>query len=339
MKKLRGAIVGFGNVAIEAHVPGFERAPGFEIVAIADPSPEQRAAATARLPAARTYETLEALATAEARLDFVDVATPPCFHAPIVTRALESGLHVLCEKPLALGAADLADLQRAARRTGRALFTVHNWKYAPLLRRLRGLIVAGTVGEPTEIEWTVLRPNPPQGAVAAEATWRLDRGLAGGGVLMDHGWHAFYLMLYLTAREPRSIAARLGHERGLAVEDVADCVIDFGRCRAKIHLSWVAGERRTAGAVRGPSGTIEASDDAITVSVGGRLAQRVSFLPPLSASSYHPEWFPALLEDFRAEVLHADRRGRNLAEAVRCSEMMTAAYSSEGEPVELPSRS
>ncbi|MGH7820287.1 MAG: Gfo/Idh/MocA family oxidoreductase, partial [Candidatus Binatia bacterium] len=81
MKKLRGAIVGFGNVAAEAHVPGFERAKGYEIVAAVDPVAQRRAEAKARLPEARMYETLEQLAAAEPKLEFLDIATPPRFHA------------------------------------------------------------------------------------------------------------------------------------------------------------------------------------------------------------------------------------------------------------------
>ena len=66
-----------------------------------------------------------------------------------------------------------------------------------------------------------------------------------------------------------------------------------------------------------------------------RPAEETRFSPPLSASSYHPEWFPALLEDFRAEMQHPDRRGRNLAEAVCVAELVAAAYRSDGQVVSL----
>lgn len=335
MKKLRGAIIGFGKVAAEAHLPGFRQAPGFEIVAAVDPSAKSREAAAAQ--GLRAYESFEAMRRTEEKIEFVDVAAPPRFHAATVNQALEVNLHVLCEKPLARNVVELTEIQRAVRRTLRTVFTVHNWKYAPILRRLRGLIAAGTVGDPTEVEWSVLRPNAPEGVTEEGATWRLDPELAGGGILMDHGWHAFYLIPFLLGREPRSITATLRNERSepLPVEDTAECTIDFAGCLAKIRLTWAAAERRTAGTVCGPLGQIEIEDGALVLSVGGRPSDRMRFSPALSVSSYHPEWFPALLDDFRGEILHADQRGRNLAEAVRCSQMMTAAYASAGAPISL----
>ncbi|MET0151468.1 MAG: Gfo/Idh/MocA family oxidoreductase [Candidatus Binatia bacterium] len=333
MKRHRGAIVGFGKVAEQAHVPGFRLAPGFEIAAVIDPSEERRALALAALPGARAYADFAAAAEAETKLDFADVATPPRFHTQVVTQALARGLHVLCEKPLALDLAESADVANAARRTGHALFTVHNWKYAPLFRRLHGLLRAGLVGELAEIEWQVLRPSAPQGA--AEAGWRLDPQQAGGGILMDHGWHAFYLMLFLTGRVPRSIVARLGTTLGVGVEDAVECEIDFGPLRARIELRWGAPERRTGGCARGSLGEVRIADDRLVVAVNGKTPEETRFAPALSASSYHPEWFPALLEDFRAEMQHPDRRGRNLAEAVRVAEMIAAAYRSEGRTIPL----
>jgi predicted dehydrogenase len=328
VKKYRGAIIGFGKVAAEAHVPGFRLAPGFEIVAVVDPSEERRAQALVALPGARVYAEFASAAEAEARLDFVDVATPPRSHAAAVAQALARGCHALCEKPLALDLAEIGELRRGARRSGRSVFAVHNWKYAPLLRRLHGLLRAGVVGGVSEINWQVLRPSPPQGA--AEVGWRLDRAQAGGGILMDHGWHAFYLMLFLAGRDPKSIVARLGFDLGFAVENEAACEIDFAGLRARIDLRWGTPQRQTGGVVRGPLGEISIEDDRLVVTAAAGAPETTRFSPALSASSYHPEWFPALLDDFRAEIEHPDRRGRNLAEAVRVAEMIAAAYRSEG---------
>jgi len=336
MKRLRGAIVGFGNVITEAHLPGFAEAKGFDVVAVADAAAEARAAVKTHLPEARVYETLTALLEGEGKLEFVDIATPPRFHAEAAVEALRRGIHVLCEKPLAVSRSEMNDVRTAASRAHRSVFTVHNWKYAPLFRRLHGVIVAGTIGEPSAIEWTVLRPNPPGGSPAAES-WRLDRQAAGGGILTDHGWHAFYLMLYLTRQTPQSVSAVTRHDRGLEVEDNADCTIGFPSCTARIHLSWTAPERRSFGEIRGPLGTITIDDSSLTVSVEDREPQVTRFAPPLSANSYHPEWFSPLLEDFRSEVLHADQRGRNLSEAVWCADLLQAAYDSRGEVVRFES--
>ncbi len=334
MKKLRGAIVGFGKVAAEAHVPGFSRSPGFEIVAVVDPSEAQRARARELLPKVRGYADLAAAIEGEGKLDFADIAAPPKYHAPSAIAALERNVHVLCEKPLALDWSEIGELRRAARRSGHALFAVHNWKYAPLFGRLRGLLRGGAIGEVATIDWQVMRPNPPQGAT--DAGWRLDRAQAGGGILMDHGWHAFYLMLFLAGRPPRAITATLGHDLGFEVENDARCEIDFGGgLAAKIALRWGAPARYTGGVVHGSNGAIAIEDDRLVVRVTGRDEQVTRFSPALSASSYHPEWFPALLDDFRAEIAHLDRRGKSLAEAVTVAELMAAAYASSGAAIAL----
>jgi len=279
------------------------------------------------------YADLDAACAAETKLGFVDVATPPSAHAASVVAALDRGLHVLCEKPLAVGAAEVAEIRRAARRSGRSVFTVHNWKYAPLFRRLHGLLRAGVAGELASVEWQVLRPSPPRDA--ATAGWRLDREQAGGGILMDHGWHAFYLLLYLTGRAPRSIVARTKSALAFGVEDRADLEIDLAGLPVTVELAWGAPERRTAGVVRGSLGEVRFEDDRVIVAATGREPEETRFSPPISASSYHPEWFPALLGDFRMEMEHLEARGRNLAEAVTVAEMMAAAYRSQGERVAL----
>src|SRR5262249_26331302 len=155
------------KVAAEAHVPGFRATPGFEIVAVVDPVEASRARAAELLPGVRVYAELAAAIEAQAKvakLDFVDVATPPRHHAATAIEALERRLPVVCEKPLAFDLGEIGDLRRASRRSGHSLFAVHNWKYAPIFRRLQGLLRAGAIGEVTEIDWRVLRPNPPQGA-------------------------------------------------------------------------------------------------------------------------------------------------------------------------------
>jgi predicted dehydrogenase len=333
VKTLRGVIAGFGKVAAEAHLAGFGAARGFEIVAVVDPSEASRAAAAERLPGARGYANLAAALEAETKLDFADVATPPRYHASTAIAALECGLHVLCEKPLAVDLAEVGELRRAVRRSGRTLFTVHNWKYAPMFRRLHGLLRGGAIGEVREIDWQVLRPNPPQGA--ADAGWRLDRAEAGGGILLDHGWHAFYLMMFLLGRAPHAVTARLTYDLGFGVENDAECALDFGATTVRIKLRWGADERKTGGVARGSRGEIAIEDDRLVVWRESAERETTHFAPPLSASSYHAEWFPALAADFREEMLHAARRGQNLAEAVCVAETVAAAYRSEGQAISL----
>ena len=116
----------------------------------------------------RTYATPEALLESESGLDFVDIVTPPHLHGRQTIAALERGLHVLCEKPLSLASEELEEASRLARKRGRVIFPVHNWKYAPLFRKLSELVRARAVGSIRHIEWHTLRTRPAAVALKAK---------------------------------------------------------------------------------------------------------------------------------------------------------------------------
>src|SRR5215470_2212039 len=220
---LRGAIIGLGNVGREVHVPAWARRSDVEIVATHDADPARRRLAAASLPRARWYDSAQELLTRE-RLDFVDVCTPPSSHGPLVCQALERGLHVFCEKPLVVSRDELDRVTTLAEKTRRMVHTVHNWHHAPIIKRASALVREGTLGRLTRAAWRTLRTQPAAAAGNANGNnWRLDPALAGGGILTDHGWHAFYLLTGWIGDTPTSVSARLEQRgsAGLAVEDTA----------------------------------------------------------------------------------------------------------------------
>src|ERR1700681_4811633 len=96
-RPLRGAVVGFGFILSKGHIPAYlqrvTQQKDVEIVAVADVSEARRAVAAQVLPQARIYTDYEILLEQEAEnLDFIDIATPPAFHAEIALAALERGL-------------------------------------------------------------------------------------------------------------------------------------------------------------------------------------------------------------------------------------------------------
>src|SRR2546426_6155554 len=188
---LRGAIVGLGNVAVHGHLPGWLRRRDVQIVAATDSRSEQGAQLAALAPDARWCPTADEL-LAEASLDFVDICTPPASHAPLIRSALERGLHVLCEKPLVGALDDLAPLARLAAKTGRVLYTVHNWHHAPIVRRTTELVREGRIGRVNQVVWHTLRTRPAAVGDGHNGNWRAHPAVAGGGGLTDHGWHASY---------------------------------------------------------------------------------------------------------------------------------------------------
>src|SRR5438105_6889141 len=124
---LRGAIIGFGEVARHGHSPAYANSREAKIVAIVDRTAERRRTAEESLPGIATFATIEELA-AGIEIDFVDICTPPALHAEPMVDALGHGWNVLCEKPLLLDLAELEKVRAVARDSGRAVLPVHNWK-------------------------------------------------------------------------------------------------------------------------------------------------------------------------------------------------------------------
>src|SRR5947209_2305297 len=120
---LRGAISGFGAVAALAHLPGWQSRRDVSIVAIHDPVAARRHHAINLLKNIRVYDDLELMLAGEA-LDFVDIASPPSFHAAAAKLSIEAGVNALVEKPLCLTAGELSQLSSLATRNHRLLMCV-----------------------------------------------------------------------------------------------------------------------------------------------------------------------------------------------------------------------
>ena len=327
---LRGAIIGLGNVGMEAHVPGWAHRADVDIVAVSDVRGERRAECARCLPEARWYDSAEAL-LAGATLDFVDICTPPTTHAGLIADALGRGLHVLCEKPLVCSADELLVVREAAQASGRVLHTVHNWHHAPIVTRTAGLIDAGTIGRVTRVVWRTLR-SQPAAVRGDQRNWRLDPGLAGGGILTDHGWHVVYLIQRWIGEAPISVSAHLETRRHTAwpVEDTADVRLDFSGARAEIFLTWAADERQNWAAVEGSDGTLELRDDTLVLTQNGHV-RSWSCPPALSSGSVHPDWFHPVASRFVDAVTGVASSDDNLAEASLCVTVESLARESSRE--------
>ncbi|MCX5787633.1 MAG: Gfo/Idh/MocA family oxidoreductase [Elusimicrobia bacterium] len=336
---LSAALVGFGQVAEKAHAPPLSRSKDFSVVAVADEDPERLALAAAAFPSAHTYGSLESLLRGEPHLDVIDIATPPFLHAKQVVAALQHRCHVLCEKPLTFNLKDFESIRAQAHAQERTVFTVHNWKYSPLFLKVLELADAGEIGAINHVELHTLRNQPASNAPGAAGTWRTNRVMSGGGILIDHGWHNFYLLQSLLKQEPRMLSARLDVPSYGGVEEQATCFIEYPAATALVHLTWHAPYRSNWGVVYGAQGTIEMRDDHLLVARAGREPERFQFPEKISQGSAHPDWFATMLEDLRDEIQKPRLRNRNLREAEACLTLLSHVYQSHrlgGKSIVLP---
>jgi predicted dehydrogenase len=314
--KLRGAISGFGEVAARAHLPGWRTSDGISIGVIHDPISERRHEAIRLIKSVRVYDDFELMLDGEAP-DFVDIASPPGMHAGAARMALAAGAHVLVEKPLALTLRQFDELMALAVARGRVLMCVHNWKYAPAYAVARRAIETGTLGKIRFVSIDRLR-SEPAGASGRGGKWRASAA-SGGGILIDHGWHVFYLMQWLLGEAvPMSISARLEAPAGTDVDDLADLRIRFENgalCRA--HLSWRAPVRRTSAIIYGEGASIEIEGDRVVLTERSGKVQDLS-VADIPDDSYHGAWFSGVAEEFERAMREGAESAvgkRNLAEA------------------------
>ena len=334
----KGAIVGLGNVALNGHVPGWKSNSEFQIVAGADPHSERRNLFSRALPEAFCTDTLAQLPK---DLDFIDICTPPNTHFKLVMEALERGWNVLCEKPLVLATWQLDQILHLAKERERLVFTVHNWKFAPICRKITELISSGALGQIHHCDWQVLRTGPAIGADTRN--WRLDPEKAGGGILVDHGWHAFYLVIDWMGAAPSAVQASLENRShlDLAVEDTAVVTIRFDSINsrdatANIFLTWASPQRRNWGTIQGTLARLTIEDDWLKLAPNEGSEEKFHFDTELSSGSHHPDWFRDVAEEFAGEWKGLSPPGSNLRVAQLCLRLLEQSKASSRAQASLP---
>ena len=317
---LRGAIIGFGEVARHGHWPAYADSREAKIVAVVDRTEERRRAARESLPGVAIFATIEELA-AGAKIDFVDICTPPALHGELMLDALARGWNILCEKPLVLDLVELEKARALARESRRAVVPVHNWKYAPIVRRATEILRSGAIGPLREVEIETLRIQDCAVADPDHPNWRRDPTIAGGGVLMDHGWHAIYLARHWFGAGPSEVRASLHRPTPQEVEDEATLTLVFPSGHAKIFLTWRAGVRRSTMRLIGERGEIAIDDDTLRIA-----GESIQFESGLSAGSHHADWFAAMLPDVIASFRRSEAALESFEEAALCLSVIQRAY-------------
>ena len=155
----------------------------------------------------------EAVLPAEQRMHFVAVVTPNDLHFPIAQAALQSGFHVLSDKPATLTLAEALELRELVNATGLAYGLTHTYTGYPLVREARERVLAGELGALRKIVVDYSQgwlSGPEEGADNKQAAWRLDPARAGASCCMgDIGVHAANLAEYVSGLRIASLCADL----------------------------------------------------------------------------------------------------------------------------------
>jgi len=190
----------------------------YELVAAAlssDPARSRAAAQDLHIAPDRAYGSYTEMARAEAarpdRIDAVAIVTPNNLHYPMAKTFLETGFHVICDKPLTTTLEEALDLAAMVRRSGVIFGLTHNYTGYPMVRQARQMIADGLLGKIRVVQVEYAQDwlaTPLEQTGQKQAAWRTDPAQSGpGGGLGDIGTHAYNLACFVTGLHCREVAA------------------------------------------------------------------------------------------------------------------------------------
>ncbi len=351
MAKLRMGVIGLGNMGSEhCRLLLSDRAVEAELCCVADLRPERREWARQTLPEhVAIYEDGQALIDAGA-CEAVIIAVPHYSHPALTVAALDRGLHVLCEKPVAVYTQQARPMVEAAGRSGKTFALMFNQRTNCVYRRLKEIISSGEMGPIKRISWTITDWYRSQ-AYYDSGSWRATWAGEGGGVLLNQCPHQLDLLQWLFGM-PTTVRAfcHEGKWHDIEVEDDVTAYLAFSSGATGVFIA-------STGDLPGTNRLEVSFDRGKIVCEDGQLLRWM--LPMSEAADYrtgadaypHPALKPEVLETdglnpqhigvtnaFIAHVLHGTPLVAEGAEGLNALMLSNAMHLSawQNQPVSLP---
>lgn len=262
MKRLQWGVLGVARIALNAVIPAIQRSANGRLIALASRTPGKADETAGRLGIPRAHGSYEAL-LADPEVEAVYIPLPNSLHREWTVRCAEAGKHVLCEKPLALTAADAEEMIAACRRQGVVLMEAFMYRFHPRTLRVAELAAQGALGEVRLVRASfTFRVRSPENI-------RLNPDL-GGGSLYDVGCYGVNVSRMLLG-EPTAAFA-FGRIGASGVDEVLGAVLRFeGGPVAVIDCGLVLSRREEVEVVGG----------------SGRIVVPTAFLPGVADAELH----------------------------------------------------
>lgn len=323
-RQLRWGIVGCAGIAINAVMPAIQQSSTGSLAAVASRNLEKSREVASRFDVPKAYGSYEEL-LADEDIDAVYIPLPNHLHKLWAIRAAEAGKHVLCEKPLALTAAEAEEMAAAAAKAGVVLAEAFMYRHHPRWSRIRTILDGGEIGELRAIRGAFTFNNAEDLAnIRLKPEW-------GGGSLYDVGCYPLSAARFLLGQEPEAVTvlAQFSDRHG-GVDMMASGLAEFP---GGIGLTFDCGmwtEHRQLLEIVGSEGTIElplaftagGEDAAFTVTVRGEKRAEV----PEAANPYVVE-----LDDFAAAAFGERPQRFAPADAVKGMAVLEACLASARE--------
>jgi predicted dehydrogenase len=223
-EKIRWGILGCAAIAEKAFIPAIKKSKQAELVAIASRHPERARLWAGRFGLKKSYGSYEELLS-DGEIQAVYNPLPNHLHRPYSIQALRSGKHVLCEKPLALNAAEVQEMFTEAERNNRVLMEGFMYRFHPQMTKTMELIHEGAVGQPL--------------LVRSAFTFVFDRDRSnyrwspemGGGALYDVGCYTINAARLVFQSEPEEIRVLAHLDNPSGIDLTTSLLCAFPGCR------------------------------------------------------------------------------------------------------------
>lgn len=219
MDVLRWGILSTADIGMQKVTPAIQRAENCEVVAIASRGAGRAADAAATLAIPTSHGSYEAL-LADDQVDAVYIPLPNDLHAQWTIAAARAGKHVLCEKPLAMTAAQADEMIAACDEAGVLLMEAFMYRHHPTWVEAASLVADGAIGELQAVQsWFSYFNDDP--------TNIRNRPENGGGAVMDIGCYSINSARLLFGEEPATVQATVRRDPDMGIDIVASAVLGF----------------------------------------------------------------------------------------------------------------
>ena len=317
---LRIGIIGCGKIAQVRHIPEYAANSNCELAGFYDLA-LSRAEEMAQKYGGKAYTSAEEL-LADPSIDAVSVCVANFAHCEMTVKALESGKHVLCEKPMAISQEECLQMVAAAEKSGKRLLIGQNQRLTKAHQMAKQMIQDGVLGKVITFRTTFGHGGPETwGIVPGKDTWFFDKKRAVMGAMADLGIHKTDLIRYLLGEDVVRTTAHLCtlDKRGvddelISVDDNAICIYEMeGGTVGTMTVSWTYyGAEDNSTILYGQKGILRIYDDPnhtmVLITADGETkyydVETIQTNDNQTASGVIDEFVDAVLEN-RASVLDA----------------------------------
>jgi predicted dehydrogenase len=217
---VRWGVLGVARIATEKVIPAMQRGRWSEVTAIASRDLQKARGAAERLGIPKAYGSYDEL-LADPDVDAVYNPLPNDLHVPWTTKAVASGKHVLCEKPIAMTAVEARTLLEARGRTGAKIQEAFMVRTHPQWLKVRDLVRTGAIGDLRSMLGVFSYFNRDPANIR-------NRPAAGGGALMDIGCYLINTSRFIFGRDPARVIGLIDRDPDMGTDRMTSILLDFG---------------------------------------------------------------------------------------------------------------